>query len=75
MKKFFFRKKCSGFRNLGPNGTFGDCNSRYFHCITTIKRCKNKVDCLQDDSGNWVSDSVELETMVTGFYKELFTDH
>lgn len=55
--------------------TFGDRNSKYFHGITVVRRRMNKIECLQDEAGNWVNEAEELENMVTGFYKELFRDH
>ncbi|XP_020239804.1 uncharacterized protein LOC109818683 [Cajanus cajan] len=52
----------------------GDRNTKYFHGTTVIRRRRNKVEMLQDESGRWVSDKAELEGLVTNFYKDLFQD-
>nr|KYP71396.1 Retrovirus-related Pol polyprotein LINE-1 [Cajanus cajan] len=50
----------------------GDRNTKYFHGTTVIRRQRNKVKMLQDESGRWISDKAELEGLVTNFYKDLF---
>lgn len=54
--------------------SFGDRNSRFFHGVTVVRRRKNSFDLLQDDNGNWVSDPIELESMVTNYFKTLFAE-
>lgn len=54
--------------------SFGDRNSRFFHGVTTVRRRKNSFDLIQDDNGNWVSDPIELESMVTNYFKTLFAE-
>lgn len=53
---------------------FGDRNIRYFHGVTTIRRMKNRYEALQDDNRLWIEDPVELESLVTIFFKNLFTE-
>ncbi|KAH1042484.1 hypothetical protein GYH30_024671 [Glycine max] len=53
---------------------FGDHNSNFFHCTTVIRRRKNKMDMLQNDSEEWVSDEDQMQELVTNFYKKLFED-
>ncbi|KAG4994794.1 hypothetical protein JHK86_031621 [Glycine max] len=51
----------------------GDHNIKYFHGVTTIRWRRNMYDMLKDSDGNWVSMLVKLETMVTKFYKDLYS--
>lgn len=54
--------------------SFGDRNTRFFHGITTVRRCKNNYDLLQDDNGNWIRHPPDLERMVTCYFKSLFSE-
>ena len=53
---------------------YGNRNTSYFHGTTTIRRRKNTYDILQNEDGVWISDQQELEELVMGFFKNLFTD-
>lgn len=52
---------------------FGDRNTKYFHGVTTIRRRRNHIITLQDDTGGWISDPRCLETMATSYFKNLFS--
>ena len=54
--------------------SFGDCNTQYFHGVTTIRSRKNTFEAIQDTNGNWVANSDELERLVTNFFATLFKD-
>lgn len=53
---------------------YGDCNTRYFHGVTAVRRMKNIYDMLKGDDGAWIKESSQLEYMVTNYYKTLFQD-
>ena len=53
---------------------FGDKNTRFFHATTVVRRRRSQFQSLLNDTGEWVSDTAQLEMMVTNFYKELFRD-
>ncbi|RDY11950.1 hypothetical protein CR513_03319, partial [Mucuna pruriens] len=46
----------------------------YFHDMTLIRRRKNTYESLQREDGTWVTNQVELEDLVTTFYKNLFME-
>lgn len=52
---------------------FGDRNSRFFHGVTAIRRKRNHFEMLQNNEGQWISEPGEVESLVSNFYKELFT--
>nr|KYP56167.1 hypothetical protein KK1_002404 [Cajanus cajan] len=51
----------------------GDCNTKYFHSTTIIRRRKNRILKLKNDGGIWIENKKNLE-LVTNFYKNLFKD-
>ncbi|XP_020208919.1 uncharacterized protein LOC109793859 [Cajanus cajan] len=52
---------------------FGDRNTSYFHGTTIVRRRKSKINKLMDDNNNWITQTDDLENMVTSFYKALFS--
>lgn len=52
----------------------GDRNTKFFHGVTAIRRRRNSFDMLQDAEGNWVGDPGNLETLVTTYFRNLFTE-
>lgn len=52
---------------------FGDKNTKFFHASTLIRRKRNKVEALKDDSGRWISDKEELKSMVSNFFRRLYS--
>lgn len=52
----------------------GDTNTKFFHGVTTVRRKKNSYDIIQDDGGNWVGIPAQIESVVTQYYKDLFSD-
>lgn len=53
---------------------FEDCNTKFFHGATAVRRRRNTYDILQDSNGNWIGDPNQLEAMVTNYFKTFFTD-
>ena len=52
----------------------GDRNTRYFHLATIIRRRRNRVEALQDESGCWVTDDVQVKSMVLSYWQRLFQE-
>ena len=52
----------------------GDRNTRYFHLSTIIRRKRNRVDALLDESGNWVTNADQVKSMILTFWKQLFQE-
>lgn len=53
---------------------FGDKNSHYFHCTTLLRKQCNLYARLLNKKGYWVPNPIDLEEMVTSFYRNLFTE-
>ncbi|XP_052112461.1 uncharacterized protein LOC127744218 [Arachis duranensis] len=53
---------------------FGDRNTKFFHGSTMIRRRKNIIVSLQNDTGEWINDKPTLENMATSFFNNLYTD-
>lgn len=53
--------------------TQGERNTRYFHVTATSRKRRNTVCALKNESGEWVEDPAALQTLVTEFYKKLYT--
>jgi hypothetical protein len=51
----------------------GDRNTMFFHRKATSRQKKNKIDKLQNNSGEVVSDTDKMESLATEFFKELYT--
>nr|XP_025664883.1 uncharacterized protein LOC112763420 [Arachis hypogaea] len=54
---------------------FGDRNTKFFHGSTMVKRRKNKMASLQNDTGDWITDKATLEYMATSFFSNLYKDN
>lgn len=52
----------------------GDCNTRYFHLSTVIRRKQNRIETLQDGNGVWVTDGEEIKAMVLEFWSNMFRE-
>ncbi|OMP03175.1 reverse transcriptase [Corchorus capsularis] len=50
-----------------------DRNTRYFHTLALVRRSKNKVRALRDESGAWITDQQELKHMAVNHYKNLYS--
>ncbi|KAL8152543.1 hypothetical protein V2J09_010303 [Rumex salicifolius] len=51
----------------------GDRNTSFFHLSTIVRRRRNRVEMLRDDSGSWVTDQGRLEEMAVDFYRNLYS--
>ncbi|KAA3472641.1 reverse transcriptase [Gossypium australe] len=41
----------------------GDRNTKYFHTVTLVRRRRNKIEGLQNDMGEWITDLEALKQM------------
>ncbi|XP_021773265.1 uncharacterized protein LOC110737202 [Chenopodium quinoa] len=52
----------------------GDRNTRFFHVSTIIRRRNNRIETLQDSSGDWVTDHEQVKSMVLEYWRNFFQD-
>ncbi|CAA7042577.1 unnamed protein product [Microthlaspi erraticum] len=51
----------------------GDRNTRYFHTSTVIRRRRNRIETLKNDTGQWVVNQDELEALAVGYFQRLYS--
>ena len=57
------------------SATFGDRTTSFFHLSTIVRRQRNKIRCLKDVEGNWMTNEVEIKEYIrNGFRKLYMTD-
>ncbi|MCI00140.1 hypothetical protein A2U01_0021157, partial [Trifolium medium] len=60
-----FQEECLWFqKSRGQWIADGDRNTKYYHSKTIIRRRRNKIITLRNESGEWVDDSDRLKDMV-----------
>ena len=52
---------------------FGDHNTNFFHVSTLVRRHKNKIRCLKDSLGNWITDEIEIKRHINCGFEKLYT--
>lgn len=52
----------------------GDRNTRFYHLSTVIRRQKNNISTLQDESGDWVTEQPMISALLLDFFRKLYTD-
>ena len=52
--------------------TFGDRNTNFFHVSTLVKRHRNKIRCIKDEEGNWLTNEVEIKDYIRNGFKNLY---
>lgn len=62
---WFQKARCNWFQ-------FGDRNTRFYHTVTVIRRKRNKIEALQDEHENLVTDPLELSIMAREFFRNLY---
>jgi len=50
----------------------GDRNTKFFHAFATVKKKVNHILCLEDDSGNKVSDNKGMCDIAKHYFLDLF---
>ena len=51
----------------------GDRNTRFFHQKTIAHRRRNRIEAIQDNSGNWLYNEEEIWNHAMGYFSSLFT--
>ena len=51
----------------------GDCNTRFFHNRASQQRCHNYITKLYHSTGRWCTRQAQVNEIILGFSKELFT--
>ena len=49
--------------------TFGDSNTTFFHVSTLVRRHRNKIKCIKDSVGNWITDENEIKKHIKAVLK------
>ena len=52
----------------------GDKNSKFFHLSTIIRRRRNSIDAIKNDSGEWITDRREIQKHFVEKFKTLFNE-
>lgn len=52
----------------------GDRNTRYFHLSTLIRRRRNRIETLKDESDNWIQEDTQVKALVFKYWSELFQE-
>ena len=53
--------------------TFGDRNTSFFHVSTVVRRHRNKIRCIKDTVGNWLTEENEVQEYIRNGFKSLYT--
>jgi len=51
----------------------GDCNTRFFHSKASQRHRHNYITKLYDSTGRWCKRQAQVDDIILGFYRELFT--
>lgn len=52
---------------------FGDQNTRFFHQTALQRRQYNKILRLQDDTGTWLENELDISNNFLNYFKQLYT--
>lgn len=52
--------------------TFGDCNTTFFHVSSLVRCHRNKIKCIKDPLGNWISNENEIKDHIRGGSEKLY---
>ena len=52
----------------------GDCNSKFFHISSIIRRKKNSIDAIRGDNGEWIVKLSEIREFVIEKFHNLFIE-
>ena len=52
--------------------TFEDRNITFFHVSTLVRRHRNKIRCIKDVEGNWLTDEVEIKNYIRNGFKKFY---
>ncbi|KAH9769016.1 reverse transcriptase domain-containing protein [Citrus sinensis] len=51
----------------------GDRNTSFFHKKTIVRKRRNRIEAIQDNSGNWLYNEEEIRNHAVGYFSTLFT--
>ena len=49
----------------------GDRNTNFFHQKTIMRRWRNRIEAIQDNSGNWIYSEEEIRKHAIGYFSAL----
>ncbi|XP_050248950.1 uncharacterized protein LOC126696221 [Quercus robur] len=52
--------------------TFGDCNTTIFHVSTLVTCHRNKIRCIKDFVGNWITDENKIKKHIKSGFEKLY---
>lgn len=47
----------------------GDLNTKFYHAATMIRRRRNRIEALKNDSGTWIDDQKKMQNLVRNYFK------
>ena len=53
--------------------SFGDRNMSFFHVSTVVRRHRNKIRCIKDVVGNWLTEDNEVKEHIRSGFMNLYT--
>ena len=53
--------------------SFGDQNTSFYHISTVVRRHRNKIRCIKDAVGNWLTDDTEVKEHIRNRFMNLYT--
>ena len=53
--------------------SFGDRNTSFFHVSTVVRRHRNKIRCIKDAVGNWLTEENEVKEHIRSGFINLYT--
>ncbi|CAN0870549.1 Putative ribonuclease H protein At1g65750 [Linum grandiflorum] len=53
----------------------GDRNTKFFHLTTLRRRARNRITCLKDNSGLWVTNTEDLVQLAVSYFSEFYRDN
>lgn len=51
----------------------GDRNTKFYHLSTVIRRT-NRIECLQDDEGEWVAEKSAVQRLIVNFFANIYRE-
>ncbi|XP_019162021.1 PREDICTED: uncharacterized protein LOC109158590 [Ipomoea nil] len=52
----------------------GDRNTKFYHAATMVRRARNKIRSLKDDTSEWINEGQQLQQHVHKFFSNLFRE-
>lgn len=52
---------------------WGDRNTKWFHKSATMRKSRNLIRGITNDSGSWITDSDQLDQIFVSYFQNMFT--